>query len=250
MKRYVLKKPENVDIRKQLITRTVADKTVTYSFANIDSNNPYNKLTDYTSDYKYFELPESNLENYITVTSSIGIVFIYNEASDYVYLYDLFMGSNEVEFDSILDNSIIELRNKQLNKLNFHQLVCQHYTEGEKAGQLYTKLNTLFKKDNLFVGFVDMDVKSNASLDNYSDFKDKNILVRDNEIFDVFEFELKTYFTIKNVDRVELLNENMNLIPLGNGSDKYYISYDYRDRNEKVARFKFYGNSDRIVEVL
>lgn len=250
MKRYILKKPENVDIRKQLITRTVADKTVTYAFANTDVNNPYNKLTDYTSDYKYFEIPESNLENYITITSSIGIVFIYSEASDYVYLYDLFMGSNEVEFNSILDNSLIELRNKQLNKLNFHQLVCQHYTEGEKAGQLYTKLNTLFKKDNLFVGFIDMDIKSNASLDNYSDFKDKNILVRDNEIFDVFEFELKSYFTIKNVDRVELLNENMNLIPLGNGSDKYYVSYDYRDRNEKNVRFKFYGNSDRIVEVL
>lgn len=250
MKRYVLKKPEKVDIRKQLITRTIADETVTYAFAYTDNNNPYNKLSDYTSDYKYLEIPESNLENYITVTSSIGVVFIYSETSEYVYLYDLFMGSNDVDFDSILDNSAIELRNKQLNKLNFHQLVCQHYTEGEKAGQLYTKLNTLFKKDNLFVGSVDMDVKSNASLDNYSDFKDKNILVRDNEIFDVFEFELKSYFTIKNVDKVELLNENMNLISLGNGSDRYYISYDYQDRNEKIARFKFYGNSDRIIEVL
>lgn len=250
MKRYVLKKPENADIRKQLITRTIADETVTYAFADTDNNNPYNKLSNYTSDYKYLEIPESNLENYITVTSNIGVVFIYSETSEYVYLYDLFMGSNDVAFDSILDNSAIELRNKQLNKLNFHQLVCQHYTEGEKAGQLYTKLNTLFKKDNLFVGSVDMDVKSNASLDNYSDFKDKNILVRDNEIFDVFEFELKSYFTIKNVDKVELLNENMNLISLGNGSDRYYISYDYQDRNEKIARFKFYGNSDRIIEVL
>jgi len=262
MKRFKILKPES-DFTNKVIVRTIVEDTVTYSFEDTDSTDVYNKVSKYTNEYKYFEFPESNINGYITVTSNIGIVYIYSNDDQYIYIYDILLGSDGVEFNSIdtmdisnVDESII-YKYKSINPSEVHQLVCYADKGTNKTIDdlvvypLYTKMIVETKSGEAQYGFIDMYAESDSDVSLFTNAYNNSELTMQNNRFDVFEFDFKTYYTINNVDYVELDSSNpesMKLISLGN--NKYYISYDNVDETVKTVKFNFYASSDKLIEVL
>ena len=265
MKRFKITKPENFNTK--VITRSIGESTVTYEFATTDVNDQYNNISKYTNKYKYFEFPESNLEGYITVTSNIGIAYIYSETDPYIYIYDILLGSDNIAFNDLktMDKSNIDETNfynyKFINLLEWHQLVCyadmgiSKTIDSTVLHPLYTKMIVEIKAPEKNYGFIDMYANSDTEFTEFNTSPNRAYdhaeIIMQNDRFDVFEFNFKTYFMIKNVDYVELDQSNpetMQLISLGN--NKYYISYDNADETVKTVKFKFYAESDQLIEVL
>jgi len=234
-----------------------------YTFEPVDLDDKYNDRNKYETGFKYFEMPESNYQGYVTVTTNIGLVFIYeeepNDADNVItYIYDILSGFTNIPFDNIQDKD--EQRHSFLinDPENFHQLVCYIDNSATPIEEdsvsyypLYTELIVSHEGENYYRGIVDMYAKSNIDIPDEYGFIDDLSIIRDSKKFNYFEFYIKNYFTIKNVDKVELYNmpESMRLLHI-DGTDKYYISFNYLDDTIETVKFKFYASSDRIIEVI